>query len=67
MDLFEFGAGKKVPHWGGRLVWQLSDAEQMLVCWKVIAEREPRTVEKMIIGKFKQLHRGMRPFANLRD
>ena len=66
-DLLRFGEGKKAPHSGGRLVWQLYDVEQLLVCWKVVTECEPRTIEKMIIGKFKQLHRGMRPFANLRD
>ena len=66
-QLIKFGEGKKVPHWGGRLVWQLCDAEQLLVCWKVARESQPRKIEKMIIEKFKQSHRGMRPFANLQD
>ena len=65
--LLRFGEGKKAPHSGGRLVWQLCDAEQLLVCWKVVKETEPRKIEKMIIGKFKQSHQGMRPFANLND
>ena len=66
-QLIKFGEGKKVPHWGGRLVWQLCDAEQLLVCWKVAIESQPREFEKVIIGKFKQSHGGMRPFANLQD
>ncbi len=66
-ELIKFGEGKKYPHKGGRLVWQLCDAEQLLVCWKILKESQPREIEKAIIGIFKRSHGGMRPFANLRD
>ncbi len=66
-ELLKFGKGKDVAHRGGRLVWQLYDAEQLLVCWKVLRDSEPRCVEKMLIETFKQSHGGKRPFANLID
>ena len=66
-QLIKFGEGKKAPHWGGRFVWQLCDSEQLLLCWKVARESQPKEIEKMIIGKFKRSYGGKRPFANLQD
>ncbi|WP_170382444.1 GIY-YIG domain-containing protein [Ruegeria atlantica] len=58
-----FGAGKPVGHWGGRLIWQLPDAHNMLVAWRETPDEVPRTVEKRMIGEFRKSY-GKPPFAN---
>lgn len=62
-----FGQGKPVDHWGIRLISQLEDVKDLIVCWKVLEKEEPRDVEKELIQKFKKQHKGERPFANLQD
>lgn len=62
-----FGQGKPVDHWGSRLIWQLEDAKNLIVCRKVLEKEEPRDVEKGMIQEFKKQHKGKRPFANLQD
>lgn len=64
-QMLRFGRGARVDHWGGRLVWQLRDAEQLQVCWKEIRTGEPKVVETQWIQTFKSLYDGKRPFANL--
>jgi len=51
----------------GRYIWQLQDARELTVCWKVIGDKDPRDVEKQMIAMFKVEHGGRRPFANLKD
>ena len=60
-----FGNGANVGHWGGRFIWQLSDADQLVVCWKTTKEG-PRVVEAGYIQEFVSQY-GCRPFANLVD
>ena len=60
-----FGRGANVGHWGGRYVWQLADADDLLVCWKRTTEG-PRDVEARYIQDFVMQY-GQRPFANLVD
>lgn len=62
----KFGSGKKVGHRGGRYIWQLADADNLVVCWKVLST-EPREYEHQMISDFKATHAGNRPFANLVD
>lgn len=62
-----FGMGKSVGHKGGRYIWQLKDASQLLFCWKPLCGEEPRDVERRLIDEFKQQYGGCRPFANLQD
>lgn len=57
-----FGAGEPVAHWGGRLVWQIADADELLVAWRPGSDRE---LEKLLLARFAELHSGRRPFANL--
>lgn len=49
-----FGQGKPVGYWGGRLIWQLEDAKNLIVCRKVLEKEEPRDVEKGMIQEFKK-------------
>ena len=62
----EFGRGIPVGHWGGRYVWQIDEAQRLMICWKPTPEKDPREVEKVLIGAFKQVY-GKLPFANLQD
>lgn len=62
-----FGQGENIGHRGGRCIWQLTDASDLLFCWKELPNDDPRKVEKELIGTFKRQHCGKRPFANLRD
>lgn len=64
---FHFGQGKPCGHWGGRFIWQLENAEELLVFWQPTPETPPEIVESLLIKRFKCLHNGKRPFANLRD
>ena len=65
-QLRRFGDGEPAPHWGGRYVWQLADAADLLVCWKETPDEDPRQVEQRLIQKFRVRY-GKRPFANLRN
>ncbi|MBN8622857.1 MAG: GIY-YIG nuclease family protein [Flavobacteriales bacterium] len=60
---FNFGNGKNVGHYGGRLIWQLENSKNLQVCWKVTSE-DPRIIEAELIQKFSTKF-GKRPFANL--
>lgn len=62
----KFGQGRNIGHWGGRLIWQLKDSPQLVVCWKALPNDDPRTVEKELIKDFVRQY-GKRPFANLAD
>ncbi len=64
-----FGQGEPVGHYGGRYIWQLKDAENLLFCWKALKGmgEDPRMEEKNLISEFKNQYGGKRPFANLQD
>lgn len=59
----DFGAGKPVGHWGGRLIWQLPLPDRLIVGWKETPGRIPVEVEAELIASFRQAH-GKPPFAN---
>ena len=65
-DYLSFGAGNKAPHRGGRLIWQIANSEDLILCWKETPNDDPEDVETDLIAEFKSKHAGRRPFANLR-
>ncbi len=64
-QLIQFGQGADIGHWGGRLMWQLAQAEELQVCWKKVVDKKPVTVKNDILEQFKSKYGGKRPFANL--
>lgn len=65
-EYMKFGLGKKVGHWGGRMIWQLENAGDLILCWKILPDSEPRDVEKQLIKQHIKDF-GQRPFANRQD
>jgi hypothetical protein len=62
-DFADFGAGKPIGHWGGRLIWQLPAVSDLLVAWKATPGRVSREVEAELIRSFRSAY-GKPPFAN---
>ncbi len=63
-----FGEGKPVGHWGGRYIWQLADAKELLFCWLPLpSTMDPEEIEHELISTFRAQYWDCRPFANLRD
>ena len=61
-----FGAGQAVGHWGGRLIWQLAQADQLVVAWReVAAAQAPADLERDLLDAFCMQY-GSLPFANRR-
>jgi hypothetical protein len=63
---FGFGQGKNIGHYGGRLIWQLKNSNDLILCWKTLPNEEPRIVETNLLRDF-VLELKQRPFANLAD
>ena len=59
-----FGEGRNVGHYGGRLIWQLENHENLIICWKTVNEGDPRMIEKDYLSNFERKF-GVIPFANL--
>jgi hypothetical protein len=59
----DFGAGKPIGHWGGRLIWQLPSVDKLLVAWKPTPGQVPEKVEADLISLFRTQF-GKPPFAN---
>jgi len=57
------GEGKSAAHWGGRYIWQLADANALLVAWRRAEAQESRAVERELLQTFVKQY-GRRPFAN---
>jgi hypothetical protein len=63
MQFADFGAGKPVGHWGGRLIWQLPNPDALVVAWKETPGLVPEEVEAEMIAMFRHEY-GKPPFAN---
>lgn len=59
----DFGAGRPVGHWGGRLIWQLPNVDALRVAWKETPGRVLVELEAEMISAFRQAY-GKPPFAN---
>lgn len=60
----DFGKGKPVGHYGGRLIWQISHHPELMVAWKVLKDSDAKAQEKYLIQQFVDYY-GRLPFANL--
>lgn len=57
---------RPIGHWGGRYIWQLADADELLVAWHPISwDEAAREYERRLLAHFGDLDEGRRPFANL--
>lgn len=61
----DFGAGKPVGHWGGRYLWQLEGAADLVVGWRETPEGSPREAEIELLSRFRTPHGGRPPIANI--
>ena len=64
IEFSDAGRSKSVFHWGGRLLWQLRDGQELLVAWRA----EPAGIasrERDMVIEFTEVY-GRYPFANLR-
>ncbi len=64
-QLVRFGGGEPCGHWGGRYIWQLTDAQDLMIYWTPTPDQDPRQIERVLINEFKEKY-GQLPFANLR-
>jgi predicted DNA-binding transcriptional regulator AlpA len=52
--------------WGGRYLWQIKDARDLVLCWKATPDSDPGKVEHELIRSFISRY-GALPFANLKE
>lgn len=62
-EFADFGLGKPIGHWGGRLIWQLADVDTLVVAWRPTPDRVALEVEAELIRSFRNEY-GKPPFAN---
>lgn len=62
-EFAKFGAGQKIGHWGGRLIWQLEESSRLLIAWKPTPDIDPLVYEAQLLAKFRAEY-GKPPFAN---
>jgi hypothetical protein len=65
-QLISFGGGKPIAHWGGRYLWQLENAQNLTLCWKLTPKSDPAKLKKDYIRRFVADY-GNLPFANLKE
>lgn len=63
-EFTDFGRGKPVGHWDGRLIWQLADSQSLVIAWKELAAEEVNHAEAAYHAEFVSIY-GKLPFANL--
>ena len=63
-QLIRFGSRKNTGHYGGRLMWQIKDAEDLKIRWKVMADDKQENEKEQVLAEFEQVHQSL-PFANI--
>ncbi|MDQ0617410.1 hypothetical protein [Arthrobacter globiformis] len=63
-EFTDFGRGKPVGHWDGRLIWQLANSQSLVIAWKELAADEVNHAEAAFHAEFVRIY-GKLPFANL--
>ena len=63
-EFMDFGNGLPPGHWDGRLIWQLADAEDLILAWKELPAEELNRALAAYHAEFLQAY-GKLPFANL--
>jgi hypothetical protein len=63
-EFADFGRGKPVGYWGGRLLWQLAESQSLVIAWKELAADDVNSAEAAYQANFISLY-GRLPFANL--
>jgi len=64
-EYLDFGAGKSVGHYGGRYIWQLEDANDLIICWLPVIDEDPFKVENHMLNDFESKYDRL-PFANIK-
>jgi hypothetical protein len=59
----DFGAGKSIGHYGGRLIWHLPDIHNLSAAWLETPSENPLAVEAKMLSQFRSAF-GRAPFAN---
>lgn len=63
-EFVDYGRGRPIIHWDGRLLWQLADSEDLIIAWKELPAAEVNVAEASYHAEFRRLY-GSLPFANL--
>lgn len=63
-EFLDFGNGKPPGHWDGRLIWQLANANSLLLAWKELPAGGLNQAEAKYHADFREAY-GRLPFANL--
>jgi hypothetical protein len=63
-ELQKHGYEGGANHYGGKLLWQVQDADSLLIAWKVLGEGASASVESGLIRGFEEVM-GQQPYANI--
>lgn len=63
-ELQKHGYKGGANHYGGELLWQIDDADALLIAWKPLAQGESAAIESGLIRGFDRIM-GRQPFANV--
>jgi hypothetical protein len=64
IEFSDAGQARSIFHWGGRLLWQLADSDDLVVAWKA-AQAGIGSAQRDLVIEFREEF-GQLPYANLR-